>query len=143
MALRLSTGLANTILGTSAMQTALAGAALEIYSGTQPLSADDAPTGTLLVTIDNGGLGLNFDAPVGNQISKAVAETWSGVAAATGTAGWFRIRLPADTGAVSTTDVRLDGAVAITGAELNSSNTAVTTGATQTIDAFAVTIPLG
>lgn len=142
MAIRLSTGLANTVLGTSSMQAALASSKLEIYSGAQPTTADDAPTGVLLATIDLGGAGINFDAPVGNVLSKAAAEVWSAVAAATGTAGWFRLSKLTDTGAASTTDIRLDGAVATSNSDMNISNTAITAGATQTIDSFSITLPL-
>lgn len=142
MTIRLSTGLSNAVLGTGSMQATLAASKLEIFSGAQPTTADDAPTGTLLATIDLGGAGLNFDNPVGNVLSKAAAEVWSAVAAATGTAGWYRLSLLADTGAVSTTAPRLDGAVAVSNSDMNISNTAITAGATQTVDSFSITLPL-
>lgn len=142
MAVHLSTGLTNSLLGTSPLQTLLAGGELLIYSGAQPLSADDAPTGTLLVTINNAGAGLNFDAPVANVLSKAAAETWAASAAASGTAGWFRYQIIGDTGAASTTAVRIDGAIGLSGADMNISNTQITAGATQTVDAFSITLPL-
>ena len=142
MTIRLSTGLSNAVLGTASMRATLASAKLDIYTGAQPTTADDAPTGTLLATIDLGGAGINFDAPVGNVLSKAAAEVWSAVAIATGTAGWFRLSLLTDTGAVSTTEPRLDGAIAVSNSDMNISNTAITTGATQTVDSFSITLPL-
>jgi len=124
------------------MRASLAAAKLEIFSGAQPTVADNAPTGVLLATIDLGGAGINFDAPVGNTLAKAVGEVWSAVAVATGTAGWYRLSLLADAGAVSTTAPRLDGAVAVSNSDMNISNTAITSGATQTVDAFTITLPL-
>jgi hypothetical protein len=116
---------------------------LEIYSGAQPSSANDAPTGTLLCTIYSNGTseGLTCDDAVSGQISKAAAETWSGTSTATGTAGWFRLKAAGDGGASSQTDERLDGSVATSGAQLNMSSTTITSGAVQTISTFAITMP--
>jgi len=55
MAERMSTRLRNFIVGQGSIKRALTGGKLKIYTGTQPSSADDAPTGTLLVTITQGG----------------------------------------------------------------------------------------
>jgi hypothetical protein len=38
--------------------------------------------------------------------------------------------------------VRLDGNIATSGANLNMANTAITLGATTTIDSFSITVPL-
>lgn len=51
MALRISTGLRNFLLSGGSLKQAMTGGRIEIYSGTQPASADAAATGTLLVTI--------------------------------------------------------------------------------------------
>ena len=48
MAIRLSTGLRNFMLEGGSLKQALANGFIELYSGTQPASADDAVTGTLL-----------------------------------------------------------------------------------------------
>ena len=129
---------------------------LRIYTGTQPTTADLAATGTLLLTITlasgafTGGAvtnGLEFGAASSGSISKASTQTWSGLAAATGTAGWFRLygnaADEASTPAISTTLPRLDGSIAISGAQLNMSSTTITSGATTTIDTFTVTLPAG
>lgn len=56
MTLRLSSGLRNHLLNGGSMKQAFSGGKLKIYSGSQPSSADAAPTGTLLCTItDNSG----------------------------------------------------------------------------------------
>lgn len=49
--IRQSTGLRNFLLSGGAFRDAFNGGKLEIYSGAQPASPDDAPTGTLLCTI--------------------------------------------------------------------------------------------
>jgi hypothetical protein len=257
MALRLSAALRNAILYGRALKYDLSNCVLKIYTGSQPASADAAPTGTLLVTFSNAsgaltrevlsvgsltlsgtsgsadtftlnsieimggsvasdgtvagtatlvakaindnpknvyvvasttgasgvitltakpGLGSlpNTWVPAGTGttisfasasnmasgvtavnglkwgdvaagvLSKLALQTWSGVAVATGTAGWFRFEAAvADAGALDTTESvkRMDGACSTSGAELNLSSTAILNTATQTIDTFTVTLP--
>lgn len=145
MALRLSTGLRNALLAAGGFKETLDGCKINFYTGTQPASADDAATGTLLVTIsDNGGVGgLNWDtAPSGGSIPKAPAQTWRGTAVASGTAGWFRIYPSAgDPSVLSTTEARVDGAIATSGAQLNASSVTVVSGATQDISSLSITLP--
>jgi hypothetical protein len=88
--------------------------------------------------------GLKFDKASGGILDKLDSQTWSGVAVATGTAGWFRFEGPvADSGALDSTEsqVRLDGAISTSGAQLNMSSTSITSGATQTITSFPITLP--
>jgi len=141
MALKLSTGLRNDLLGTSDFKTTFTHCKLEYYTGAQPATSDDAATGALLLSFHLGATGLTFDVPSLGVISKAAAETWSAVAAATGTAGYFRLSSLADANAQSTTLARLDGAIGTFGADLNLTTTAVVTGATHTVSQFDVTIP--
>jgi hypothetical protein len=118
---------------------------IKIYTGSQPSSADAAPTGTLLCTYysDGAAAGLEFDDAVSGVIAKKSSETWSGQGVATGTAGWFRLQAPGDSEAYSTTDERIDGAIATSGAELNFSSTSIVTSAMQTISSFQLTWPSG
>ena len=119
-----------------------------IYTGSQPASADVAPTGTLLlvISIASGDFvagtltnGLLWDAPVAGVLGKA-AGVWSDAGLATGTAGWFRFYAnDYDTGSNA---LCFDGAVGTSGAELNLSSTAIVLAATTTIDEFEVTLPL-
>lgn len=123
---------------------------IRIYSGSQPSSADDAETGTLLVTITVGSgaftpgsptNGLEFGPIVSGILSKRSDEVWSGVGVAAGTAGWFRYYSnPMDTGA-NATAVRFDGNVATSGAVINMSSTNIVIGATSTVDTFTITLP--
>jgi hypothetical protein len=126
---------------------------LKIYSGSQPSDADAAYTGTLLltVTVASGAFtsgvvtnGLEFGTASSGAIAKN-SDVWSGVAAATGTAGYFRFYANAtDAGGADTTPFlysRIDGAIASSGSDLNMSSTSITSGATTTIDTFQITLP--
>jgi len=143
MALRLSTGLRNTLLSTKSFLSVFVDSFIEIYTGTQPTSPDDVPTGTLLCRFysDAASLGLEFSAAVSGVLGKKSAETWSGTGIATGTAGWFRLKAAGDTGAISTTECRMDGACATSGGQLNMSSLSITLGALQIISAASITQP--
>jgi hypothetical protein len=88
--------------------------------------------------------GLKFGEAAAGVLSKLASQTWSGVAAATGVAGWFRFvgavddPLTADSGSLY---LRLDGSIGISGADVNMSNTSIVAGATQTVSDFTVTVP--
>lgn len=146
MALRLSTGMVNKLMDTASFKTLLAGCFIDIYSGTQPASADDAATGTKLVTLTKSGdgvTGLTFEATATNGVlEKNPAETWQGTAVAGGTAGWFRMREASDTGVgASTTAVRVDGAISTSGAEMNLGSLTITQGAPFILSSAAFTLP--
>lgn len=53
MAARLSTGLVTNLMSVGSFADAFADGVLDIYSGTQPTTADSAATGTLLVSLTN------------------------------------------------------------------------------------------
>lgn len=145
MTIKVSTGLANKLLDTGSLKATFAAGFLKIYSGSPPADADAAVTGTLLSTISigSGGTGVNFDtAAAAGVLAKAPAETWSGVNAATGTAGYFRHVAAGDTGASSTTQARIQGTVGTVGADLNLTSVSLVSGATQTIDYYTVALPL-
>lgn len=122
---------------------------LEIYSGSQPATADAAETGTKLlrITVSSGAFvagaqanGIQFGAPVAGVIAKNT-DVWSGVGLADGTAGWWRLYDNAYTTGLSTSAIRMDGNCATSGGDLNMASLTVTTGATTTIDSFAITQP--
>lgn len=124
---------------------------LKIYSGSQPSSPDVAASGTLLcsITLSAGAFvagafdnGLEFGAAASGAISKASGATWSGVAVASGTAGYFRLCAnPTDAGGASTSLPRVDGSIGTSGADLNMSSTTIVSGQTYTIDTFTITLP--
>lgn len=88
--------------------------------------------------------GVSFGTATAGVLVKLASQVWSGVAGATGTAGWFRfVGAVADSGITDTTesDFRLDGSISTSGAQLNMSNTSIASGATQTISSFPITLP--
>lgn len=92
----------------------------------------------------NSANGLNFGPVAAGVLSKDASQTWTGVAVATGTAGWFRFTSAvADSGALDSVEkeVRLDGAVGTSGQQLNMSSTSFVTSATQTVSSFSITLP--
>ncbi len=150
MALRLSTGLRNMLLGTAGFKTIMQNGVIRVFPGVQPGSADDAEGASHLleITVSSGSFtpgtaasGLNFAAPASGASAKSASEVWSGVAGTTGTAGWFRFYANDRTTGADTAHARFDGSVSTSGAQLNMSSTAITAGATTTIDSFVVTMP--
>lgn len=105
---------------------------LKIYTGAQPASADDAASGTLLVTIN---LPADAMAAAASGVA-AKSGTWSGVAAATGDAGWFRI-------ANSAATRNYDGAITVTGGggDIELDDISIVSGQTVLINTFTITQP--
>ena len=121
MALKASTALRNNMLVTGSLKSQLDGGFIKIYAGTVPSDADSSiGAAVLLCTITkNGdgttGLSMASVAALG-AISKA-NEVWQGVNALSGTATFWRFVKTGDTGAASTTEVRLQGNAATSGSE--------------------------
>ena len=149
MTVRLSTQLRNNLAGTTGFSSTFANGIIEIYSGSQPVTADAAVSGTLLgiVTLNSGAFasgvatnGLTFAAAANGAVAKSGVWSFNGIAV--GTAGWFRLKGNAtDAGAISTVLPRLDGSIATSGADLNLSNISVAVGAPNTVDTFTFTFP--
>lgn len=144
MTVKTSTGLRNKVLDTGSLKTIFAAGFLKIYTGAEPASADDAATGTLLctVSVNSTGTGTNMAAAaVAGVLPKLASEVWSGVNAASGVAGYYRHVAAGDDGTLSTTQVRIQGSVAVAGADLNISDVNLTAAATQTIDYYSIAWP--
>ena len=86
--------------------------------------------------------GCNFKYPAATGTLSKEDSVWQGVASAGGTAGWFRF-VPggSDVAGVSTADLRFDGSIATSNADLNIASTSISSGATQTINTFDFTVP--
>lgn len=143
MTLKVSTGARNKLLDTGSLKTTFNLGKIRIFSGAVPATADAAETGTLLCVISNAGTatGLTLGTAASGSIPKTPAEVWNGVNVASGTATYFRYVAAGDTAALSTTEARLQGAIATAGTDLNLSSINLTTGATQSIDAASITLP--
>lgn len=109
-----------------ALETALGTSAkLRIYTGSAPTNCEDAASGTLLCTID-----LPSDYLAAASVgSKAKSGTWTGTAAATGTAGYYRLW---DSGI---TTCHAQGAIS----ELGLNTTSINSGQTVTISTWTAT----
>jgi hypothetical protein len=142
MALKLSTGLRDGMLDTAPFKTLLDASRLKIYSGAGPATADDIE-GTELVSIgsDHADTHCHFLAAAVSGVLSKDANAWAGVAGATGTASYFRLVVNTDDGTLSTTQIRMQGTIGTSGADLNMSSVAIVLGATQTIDTFDLTMP--
>lgn len=145
MALKASTGLRNKLLDTNPLKTIFNLGFLEIYAGTIPADADQSIGGaTLLVRISNNNTttGLTFASTASaGAITKNLGETWSKAAAGTGTATFWRFVAAGDTGALSTTEARIQGTIGLAGADLNVSSLSYTATTVYTIDSFALSLP--
>ena len=150
MAIRLSTGLRNGMLGTQTFKELTTNGWLEIYTGSQPTSADFTETAgatkLAVISTTSGKLaadGLDWGTAASGVLPKS-ADTWNGVVLATGVAGWFRwYGSDGTTGCHGTsgTAIRFDGNVGVSGADLNLSHTNLTINSTLTVTDFNVTQP--
>ncbi len=144
MAIKTSTGLRNAMLATGSAKAALDGGRINIYAGTPPASADDAVGGATLlcaITLNSTETGILFDtAAVNGVLAKKPSETWSGAIASTGTAAWYRHVAAADDGTLSTTAPRIQGTVALIGADLNIDPNFIS-GQTKVIEHYVVALP--
>ena len=142
-----STGLRNYMLASGSFKQALAGTVIRVYGGTAPASADDAIGAAPLlctISVDGDGTGVTLDATAsGGVITKNTSEVWTGDVTASGTATFFRMEFAADTGAFSTTAVRMQGTVGLVGADLNFSSVNLTLGDARRINYFAASISAG
>lgn len=151
MTLRLSTGFVNEAQATGSVKATMEGSAgflIDIYSGNRPDSPDMAAIGTKLVTISNAGAGTGIhfegDAPVAGAMVKETTETWSGTILTNGTAGYFRVRRTTDAGTtLSTSERRVDGTIASSGADFNLSQLSLVAGAPFVIAAASFSFPQG
>lgn len=86
--------------------------------------------------------GLNLLYPASAGVLTKDASVWQGLATAGGTAGWFRFVAGGSAAAgASTTDVRFDGSIATSGADINVASTTIVDGAVQTVPTFTFTVP--
>lgn len=112
MALRMSTGLRNKLLGTSSIRGIFTGGTLAIYTGSLPNSPDDAVSGALICAFSAATFGTGATAGTISIGTGVIA----GTCAIAGTAGYFRFSESGDSGSASTSFSRMDGVVGKTDA---------------------------
>jgi len=117
--IKLSSGLRNAMVTQYGLQAMLNYGRIYVYSGTQPNSADDAPTGTLLGFISDSGdipqpgfiTGGLIIAEGENAGSLEKSGTWVLTGVASGVIGWWRFVWNLhDSNTFSETMPRIDGA---------------------------------
>lgn len=149
MGLKFSTGLVDSIMADKSFKEAVEGAGaagffIDIYTGGRPASPDDAATGTKLTryTAEAGAKMHLAAAAVAGVIAKAAAEVWSATGLANGNAGYYRLVTDADDGTTaSTTAVRIDGTIAVSGSDMDMTSTAIALGAPLLINSATFTMP--
>jgi hypothetical protein len=128
MTIRLDTDIRNDIV--DAIVLALGSSDLKIYTGAQPASANNAASGTLLVTINLSG-GMDAAASGSSSLTSA-PET--GTAVANGTAGYGRL---------ISGDYVIDGSVATSGGDFTINTLSIVSGGDVSLTAFSITMPSG
>lgn len=133
MAANTHLSIASWDLALNAALAPLNGGTVQIYSGTQPATPDTALSGnTLLVTLT-----LNATAFANASAGTATANSiTSGVAAATGTASFFRAFT---TGSAAV----IDGSVGTSGADMTIPSTSIVSGTTIGESSWTVSCPVG
>jgi hypothetical protein len=136
----MATRLSNASRHAAALAIAGANAAgwvVFIRSGAQPTNPDDAATGTLLVTFTFSGIPSLWTfttSSTGTATITGAGLPKSGVIAATGTAGYFRVE-------DGSGNVIFDGTVGTSGADMILNNVSISVSGTITLDSFAFSIP--
>ena len=146
---KISTALANHIAVSGSLKGALDGFVIRVYSGPEPATADAAiaapPTNVLLCTlsVDDTGTGGTFDGtPTGGILSKDSTETWIGEIIANGTASFFRMVDPSDTGAESPLLNRLQGSVGLVDADFLVRDVRFLKDEEQRVDSCNIGVPM-
>lgn len=106
-----------------------ASSTIEIRSGAKPATPETAASGTLLATVAITG---SFTSTGGVLTS---ADPASVTAAATGTAGYFRLKTSGGTAV-------LDGTVGTSGADMNLSTTSIIAGGSVDLGVVTLTVPV-
>lgn len=145
MAIKLSTGIRNTILATSSLKDAVDGKVIRLYEGAVPETADASiESATMLceVSVNGDGTGISMASSASAGVLKKNSnESWFGSVDTSGTATFFRIVDDSDDGSLSTSQERIQGTVADAGADAYLANPSLVQGNSQSIDYFAIALP--
>lgn len=150
MTIRLSSGLCSAMITSYGLGAMMQYGHIRLFTGSQPASANNAQTGTLVAVITDGGVsppapgdtagGLLFEA---GDIPGTLAGrgTWMMKGVAAGVPGWWRfVWNSEDTGADSMEMPRIDGAIGES-VSMPPGMTAVTALTNAYVPRFAITMP--
>ena len=132
MAINKSSGLVNVLAEAFAT---VGGGTLTVYTGIPPLMADNAPTGTMLYSVDTPQL----VASSAGELEKPAGVIWSSIAVADGKAGWFRLS-SGDPSIESQNMSRIDGTIGKKGSDIVLKSTRVDRGCIQSISQFRLVL---
>lgn len=139
MAIRLPTAVRNAACDTivDRLDAGSGAATIQIRTGSQPASANDAATGTVLATVTLADPAFGNAGAVTPGVA-ALSDPAAVTGVADGTAGWFRAR-------DSDGNTVLDGLVTATGGsgDLTLNTTTISTGVTVDITGGSITMPAG
>jgi hypothetical protein len=148
MSLRLSTATRNALITSAGLQSLFHLGVIKVYTGTQPPSADSAPTGTLIATITKNGTtfvhgepygGLEFTLTGPGRLDIKTGDVWRLRGITSGTAGWFRLcRNNYDPGTTSTSYPRIDGSIP---SNLTLTDLSINAATDRVVDLFYITLP--
>jgi len=135
MAFRIPTAVRNAACDAivDALDAGAGAATIEVRSGSQPATANDAATGTLLATFTLADPA--FGAASGG-VANLASTPRSTTGAAAGTAGWFRAK---DSNGATV----FDGSVGTSGADMNLNTLTISVGVSVEITSGTVTMPAG
>ena len=157
MAFRYSTKLFNDFL--NVIKTDLANGKIDFYSGTQPNSPNDSPTGTLIGSVTLAGAawsagsatgGIEFGTPSAASLDKNSGEEWKFTCVNAGTIGYGRFIAnttagsgslsTADTGVSDTTYVypRIDFSVGVSSGDCLMTKVTYAVGETGVLQSFVI-----
>lgn len=126
MTIRFNTAMRNYMA--DALASAIGSSTLNVYTGSQPASADSAATGTLLISFEVGNVGYNS----ASNGSATLYSTVEANAVASGTAGWARFSYNGNI---------VDGSVGTSGTDFIISTTSITNGGVVTLNSATITQP--
>jgi hypothetical protein len=123
---------ATVVAGVNAVAALCNNGFLEIYTGSQP-SLDGGLTGTKLAKLGFGATAFAGATAAAGTVTALANAISSGLALATGTAGYFALLKSDDSTVVAT------GGVGTSGSDLNLSQLAITAGQTVACSTFSIT----
>ncbi|WP_188188034.1 hypothetical protein [Nonomuraea sp. SYSU D8015] len=135
MAFRIPTAVRNAACDAivDALDAGAGAATIEVRSGSQPASANDAAGGTVLATFTLADPAFGAAA---NGVANLASTPRSTTGSAAGTAGWFRAK-------DSSGNTVFDGSVGTSGADMNLNTLTISVGVTVELTSGTVTMPAG
>lgn len=128
--------------GTLDIEAATSGVAFDYSTSITGAGAGTGSWATSIITADAYGLRFEAVADIASGIiEKLASQTWQGTNTATGVASHYRLVLDSDTGVLSTTEPRIQGAVSTANSDANFKSVQFETSDIQYFSTFPLTFP--